>query len=217
MNLPQDHGRSARGVRHIASLVAGLLMSVQVPAQTLAEWRVTNGWGRSGMHDPHVLTTLWMEELLGGSTVTIMSVPVSSADIGKTFFAPRGPGFDAAAGLLTNGVNDILNIDELIDGSGAGIGGFESWLFFGDLAGASHIDLAGSTIGSIALHVNDLRFGYDSAAASTTIYSDYTIRIGAVPEPGSASLFGLGSALLLIGRQRWSARQRGRAGAARRA
>lgn len=83
---------------------------------------------------------------------TVFDLLLSSDDAGKTFAVSSGTEFEEAVGFLTNGVNDWITFEFGEGGTGWTEGGY----FFGNFDGTNGIDLAGSQIDSINLHVNNI-------------------------------------------------------------
>jgi len=144
-----------------------------------------------------------------GGAVLFADHRYSSADAGSTFVATSAneAAFATAAQLLTNGVNDNIEVDwgpfTLAEGNAFGSGSTEANRFFGDPSGASGIDFAGFAIDSIDLTFSDnFSVTPDASSDTTTVVGGITVQVFGhlVPEPSTASLVGLGLAGLLLRR-----------------
>jgi hypothetical protein len=119
-------------------------------------------------------------------------VPISMDDIGTTLIASSitSPDFDLFTNLLTNGVNDTLNLELF------GCGGGEpdsNWLIAkGDVLKAYKIDHYGLTINSLTIVTFQTSNGF-----WTDVSGDFTFNVyGTIPEPATLSLLALGVVLV---------------------
>lgn len=138
---------------------------------------------------------------------TVFDLLLSSADTGKVFSVNSGAEFEEAVGFLTNGVNDWITYQ--FDGGGAGWteGGF----FYGDVDGANGIDLAGSQIDSINLHINNLQINKLSSPADSWEWYSYNLDAfvsiegtPAIPEPTTAIYMMIGLTVITLALRRQS-------------
>lgn len=127
--------------------------------------------------------------------------------------AATDSGFNAFAGLLTNGIDDILLIG-VTSGFGTSYsGGFESGLFFGNPNLANGIDFEGSIIDSFYLRFDTLKIetpGLDLNGDGnwTDVYvqgvfsiNDFPAQPAKVPEPSTILLLGLGGLVAFFKRK----------------
>jgi hypothetical protein len=143
---------------------------------------------------------------------------LSTADAGATFVASTAsdPDFAAAAGYLTNGVNDDVEVDwgpvgGTNTGSYSGSGQTESVRFFG---GDFGIDFAGYVIESISMTLsNDFSVTPDFGADRTAITGSIQVQVFGqiVPEPSPLVLLALGFGALASRRRRQRPRRAARA------
>jgi hypothetical protein len=136
---------------------------------------------------------------VGRGPTLFEGLQVGLPDVGSTFTATSAsdPDFDAAATVLTNGVNDEVFFRV---SPGSAPHPTEALFFFGDATGANGIDFAGSIIDSVDLRIDLLTF--DNDGISTLVRLDYSILVNGVviPEPRPTVLIFLG--LLALGWRR---------------
>lgn len=149
-----------------------------------------------------------------GAPYLFEDLVLSTADAGATFVASTAsdPDFAAAAGYLTNGVDDGVEVDwgpvgGTSTGSYSGSGRPESFRFFG---GDFGIDFAGYVIESISMTLsNDFSVTPDFVADRTAITGSIHVQVFGqiVPEPSPLVLLALGFGALASRRRRGSGAQ----------
>lgn len=157
-----------------------------------------------------------------GAPYLFEDLVLSTADAGATFVVSTAsdPDFAAAAGYLTNGVDDSVEVDwgpvgGASTGSYSGSGSTESSRFFG---GALGVDFAGYAIDSISMTLsNDFSVTPDFGANRTAIRGSIQVQVfgQVVPEPSPLVLLALGFGALASRRRRQRPRRAARAAMAR--
>jgi hypothetical protein len=112
------------------------------------------------------------------------TIPLGSNPTGTVIVIDSGtPGFDEAAALLTNGVEDTISVrHQICEAPGVGCGGGgsdgpESRQFGSNQvsSGAGTVDLAGVELGSIAIALDTVFLTYGSSTDTTLTNVDYRI------------------------------------------
>lgn len=138
-----------------------------VPEQPLAEYLRDTGGGGSGGYDSLRVTFHYT-----ATTDTLFDLYVDETDEGYTLTidGTNNPDFTEAIALLTNGVDDYMQLwVRFPNGSGGGIGSTESYFLRGGLTGDWDPDLAGAEVTTILLHMDDIMIDNQGG------YTDYEI------------------------------------------
>jgi len=186
--------------------IAVLLMTVwgSANAATIGQFSVISlGSGTHGVGQVTIDLTMFPFDYPTDPVEHILTVPISTADIGSTVLIDDKSTLDALGAYFTNGINDTIQLSVQVGGSGGGEFESESSAF------GTAPDFAGYTITGIGFAINSLTIDSPGSDPNNDgVWTDYTYDIdfevygSIVPVPAAVVLFPSALTLLVFMRRR---------------